>query len=219
MSPPPSAFDSSLPAALPNLMARGLDQAVERRRAAVAAAPRDVATTQSISCWFKEEVRPHEPALRAYLRARFPSVRDSDDLVQETYARLLRVRERGTIRSTKSLLFVTARNAALDLFRRRRSIPVDAVANLEELAVVGEEPSASEALDQKQKLELLHEAMQALPERCRQVFMLKRIDGLSYEEIGSRLGISHNTISAQITNAMLRCREYLQARGHIKGAP
>lgn len=41
--------------------------------------------------WFSEHVQPHEPALRAYLSKRFPSLPDHDDLVQETYARLLRV--------------------------------------------------------------------------------------------------------------------------------
>ncbi|MBI2497428.1 MAG: RNA polymerase subunit sigma-24, partial [Opitutae bacterium] len=40
--------------------------------------------------WFAEEVQPHEPALRAWLRNRFPTLVDPDDLVQESYARLLR---------------------------------------------------------------------------------------------------------------------------------
>ena len=41
--------------------------------------------------WFAESVQPHEPALRAFLSRRFSSLPDHDDLVQETYARLLRV--------------------------------------------------------------------------------------------------------------------------------
>ena len=218
MSLPPSALEPSLSAALPELIARGLVTDIENRRAETACAPHDGVAARLNSQWFAEEVRPHEPALRAYLHSRFPSLRDSDDLVQETYARLLRVREKGAIRSTRALLFVTARNAAHDLFRRKQSIPIDGIANLDQLAVLEDEPSASEVLDRKQKLALLHEAMQALPERCRQVFMLKRIDGLSYEEIGAQLGISRNTISAQITTAMLRCREYLAARGHLNDA-
>jgi DNA-directed RNA polymerase specialized sigma24 family protein len=47
--------------------------------------------------WFAEEVQPHEPALRAWLRSRFPTLGDADDLVQEAYARLLRVRETGSV--------------------------------------------------------------------------------------------------------------------------
>ena len=43
--------------------------------------------------WVAEEVQPHEPALRAGLQARFPALGGADDVVQEAYARLLRVRE------------------------------------------------------------------------------------------------------------------------------
>jgi len=45
--------------------------------------------------WFHEEVQPYEEKLRAYLRHRFPTIRDVDDIVQETYARLFRAFIRG----------------------------------------------------------------------------------------------------------------------------
>ena len=50
------------------------------------------------SRWFSMEVQPHEAALRAYLHARFPMLRDADDIVQETYTRLLREKKAGRIR-------------------------------------------------------------------------------------------------------------------------
>ena len=43
------------------------------------------------SCWFSEHVQPHEPALRAFLANRFPTLPDHDDLVQEIYIRILRI--------------------------------------------------------------------------------------------------------------------------------
>src|SRR5260221_4878436 len=79
--------------------------------------------------WFMEEVQPHEPALRAYLRARFPALTDIDDLVQETFARMLRARESTGVRAPKSLLFSTARNAALDILRRNRVVQIENLAN------------------------------------------------------------------------------------------
>ena len=66
-----------------------------------------------------EHVHPHEPALRAYLSKRFPALPDHDDLVQETYARILRVDDPGRLTHPKAFLFTTARNVAIDLFRRR----------------------------------------------------------------------------------------------------
>lgn len=77
--------------------------------------------------WFSEQVQPHEPALRAYLSKRFPSLPDHDDLVQETYARLLRHSDPLRLTHPRAYLFVTARNAAVDFFRRRQSHPNETI--------------------------------------------------------------------------------------------
>ena len=61
--------------------------------------------------WFSEEVQPHESSLRSYLRNVFPSLTDIDDLVQESYARLIRAKDAGRISYAKAFLFATARNA------------------------------------------------------------------------------------------------------------
>lgn len=170
-----------------------------------------------VSRWFTNELRPHEAALRAYLRRRFPGLPDPDDIVQEAYVRVLRMRETRTIVSPKSLLFVTARNVAVDQFRRRHATPVDDLTSSDELNVIEDKPAANELLSREQELQLLGLAVQSLPERCRQIIMLKKIEGLSYEEIGQRLGISRNTISAQLTIGITKCRDFLLARGFLKG--
>jgi RNA polymerase sigma-70 factor (ECF subfamily) len=170
-----------------------------------------------VSRWFDDEVRSHEPALRAYLRGRFPALTDPDDIVQETYIRLIRAREAGSIRSPRSLLFVTARNVAVDFFRRRDSAPTDLIANLEHLPGMEAEANTADRPSHEQQLQFLEEAIQSLPKRCRQVIMLKKIEGLSYDEISRRLGISHNTINAHLTAGVTKCRDYLRARGVVKG--
>ena len=169
-----------------------------------------------VSAWFDREVRPHEIALRGYLRARFPGLADHDDIVQEAYVRLLRARESGQLRSPKALLFTVARNLALDVFRRRQGAREDSLANIEEVLVL-EETASAETLTHEEKLQLLEDALRSLPRRCREVIMLKRFEGLSYEEIAHKLGISHNTISAHITAGVMKCRDYLRARGVTKG--
>jgi RNA polymerase sigma-70 factor (ECF subfamily) len=171
------------------------------------------AAPYEVNRWFVDEVRPHEPALRAYLRARYPDLTDPDDVVQETFVRVLRVKQGGEVRSARSLLFVTARNVAVDAFRRKLATPVAALANLEALAVVEEKAGAGDASGRERELALLDEAIRALPARCREIIMLKKIHGLSYEEIARRLGISRHTISAQITIGVTKCRDYLAARG------
>ena len=62
--------------------------------------------------WFAENVLPHEPALRAWLHSRFPSQIDVDDVVQESFVRLLRVQETGPVANPRAFLFISARNYA-----------------------------------------------------------------------------------------------------------
>ena len=175
------------------------------------------AANHALTQWFMHEVRPHEPALRAYVKVRFPSLTDIDDLIQETFARILRTHEAGGVRSPKALLFTTARNAALDLLRRRQVVQFESLANMAELSVLEDRPGTAETLSREQELQLLEEAVQSLPARCQQILILKKIDGLSYAEIGAKLGIKANTISAQLTIGVLRCRRFLEERGVLKG--
>ena len=163
--------------------------------------------------WLKNEVLPHEPALRAYLRGRFPGLTDVDDVVQESFIRVLRAKEHGTVRSPKSLLFVTARNVATDVFREKSVTPVDGLANPDLLPVIEEGNGSAEGLSHEQELRLLDEAVCSLPEKCRQIIMLKKIHGLSYEEIERKLGVTRNTISRQLTIGVMKCRDFLQSHG------
>jgi RNA polymerase sigma-70 factor (ECF subfamily) len=171
----------------------------------------------SLSQWFMAEVWPHEAALRAYIRVRFPSLTDIDNIIQETFARVLRAHGSGGVRSPKALLFSTARNAALDQLRHERVIPIESIANIEALSVFEDRSDAVETLSREQELQLLEQAVRSLPGRCQEILILKKIEGLSYAEIGMKLGISPNTISAQLTLGVLRCRRFLAERGVFGG--
>lgn len=165
------------------------------------------------SRWFAEEVQPHESSLRSYLRNLFPRLPDVDDLIQESYLRLIRARETGRIRYIKAFLFTTARHAALDIFRRRQIAPIDSVADISELSVIEDKPCVTEIVSKQQELEFLAEAVRALPERCRQVLALRLFYGCSHKEIAAELRISEHTVKAQIAKGMRRCSDYLHTRG------
>ncbi len=165
------------------------------------------------SRWFAEQVQPHELALRSYLRGLFPTLPDVDDLVQESYARLIRANQTSRISYVKAFLFTTARNAALDLFRRRQVVTIDAVGDLSDLPVVVEAPDAAEAVSKQQELDLLADAVRSLPERCRQVLTLRLLYGMPQKEIASQLKISEHTVKAQLAKGMRRCTAYFEQRG------
>ena len=163
--------------------------------------------------WFSEQVLPHGPALRAWLRARYPTLTDVDDVVQESYTRVLRARASAPIAAVKSFLFATARNLAIDHFRRQQIVGIDPIAEIGELSVLEDVPGVSETVSRQQELELLTQAIQSLPERCRQVLTLRKIYGLSQKEIAAELGISEHTVEAQVGNGVRRCAEFLAGYG------
>lgn len=163
--------------------------------------------------WFAEDIQPHEGALRAYLRCRFPMLHDLDDLVQEAYMRLIRAYNAGSVTSSKSMLFAIARNAALDLFRRQKAVPMDSTADFDDFSGTYACPNAADKASQAQEIDLLYESIRALPERCRQVVTLRMICGLSHKEIAKRLGISAITVNNQLTIGLERCRRFLVRKG------
>jgi RNA polymerase sigma-70 factor (ECF subfamily) len=163
--------------------------------------------------WFAEEVKPHEASLRAYLRHSLTSLADVDDLMQECYARLLRERARGEVRSNRAFLFAVARNAVRDLLRRRAVSEAIPITENVRLPVLDEGDDVVDFVSRREELAILTEAIRALPERCRHVFLLRKIQGLSQREIAARLGITENTVETLVAKGARRCADHLRARG------
>jgi RNA polymerase sigma-70 factor (ECF subfamily) len=162
--------------------------------------------------WFTAELAPHESALRAYLRG-LVNPSEIDDLVQETYARLLRARERGPIEHPRGLLFATARNAARDLFRRRTTAHTIPITEFVAARVFDPAPNAAETASRQQETDLLATAIAELPPRCREILVLRKFENLSHREIAEKLGISVHTVEVQLTKALHRCEEFFARHG------
>jgi RNA polymerase sigma factor (sigma-70 family) len=166
--------------------------------------------------WFVEEVQSHEPALRTWLRARFPWLSDVENHSREAVVRLWRRQEAGgqpRLATPKAMLFAIARNAACDEGRRRAVATMNSVAEFEHLSVLDESADVAEAVSTRQELEILAEALRELPDGCRQVLTLCKMYGNSPKEVAARLGISEHTVRAQIAKGMRRCAAFLRHRG------
>jgi RNA polymerase sigma factor (sigma-70 family) len=161
--------------------------------------------------WFEAEVRPHEAALKGYLQSRFSGLGEVDDVIQETYIRILRAHRIAEVKSAKAFLFTTARNAALDLIRQRRATIPLGPGDGSDLAA--DAPDAAEQVDHQQELDVLAEAVGRLPGRCREVMLARYRDGLACKEIAQRLELSPETVKVHLARGMRRCAEYFGERG------
>lgn len=168
--------------------------------------------------WFSEEIKPHEQVLRSYLRGSFPTVRDVDDVVQESYLRVWRAAAGQKIESAKAFLFTVARRLALDSVRRQRISPIEELRRVDDLSVVDDRHTPVEHSDRVEESQLLAEAVSQLPKRCREVFLLYKVQGVSRREAATALGLSEKTVEAHTAKAMRHCEAYLARKTGKGGA-
>lgn len=161
-------------------------------------------------------MHPHDESLRSYVRGSFPRVRDVEDIVQESYLRIWKVRLDEPVRSTKAFLFRIARHVAIDLLRRDRSSPWEAVDAAVVADTAEERVSVAEQACTQEELALLAEALLNLPERCRQIVMLQKFEGMRQREIAEQLGLSEDTVQAHVARGMRSCEAFMRKRKALR---
>jgi len=165
----------------------------------------------------------HEPGLRAYLNKSFAGHVDVSDVIQETYTLLLALSpaQRAAVRTPRAFLFTMARNVALKSLRRRPLVSIDALPDFDVSSIVGEgdnAPPLDETVNTTQELDLLARVIASLPERCREVLKLRKIDELPQKEIARRLGIAEHTVEKHISYALRLCSvRMLETTGVAQG--
>lgn len=154
--------------------------------------------------------RDQAPQLRRRLSAQLRSSEDAGDLVQDAFARLLGSEIRHALRHPEAFLNRIVRNLLIDRSRRLATrathVPVD------EEAGPSVRPTQADSIELTQTRTQYRAAVDALPERMREVFLLHRTEGLSYKEIAGRLGISTRTVEWHIAEALIRIAKGLEGR-------
>lgn len=145
--------------------------------------------------------------LLGFFRARLSSPQDAADARQETYLRLLRLRDPEAITDPRAYLFKVARSVAIATGSRaaaERALFTPDPRAAEALAC--EAPGVERIVASRQELALLARTIDTLPPRCREVFVLSRLCGMANGAIAERLGISRNMVEKHIMRALLTCR-------------
>jgi RNA polymerase sigma factor (sigma-70 family) len=154
-----------------------------------------------------------EGRIRACLFSFTRNFADTEELLQETYIRLLTMKpsNRRGIEKVYALVLVIARNLAHDWLRHQKVVPISLLADLDsEISDEGAQPD--ELLDLEQELELLADIVESMPPRRRQVFDLRKIYGMSQKEIARALGVTENTVEQHLMKAARHFAEAFTAR-------
>lgn len=161
--------------------------------------------------WYEKHVQPHESMLRAWLLSQFPDERDIEDVVQESILRVLRARADREVRAPKAFLFATARNLVISGARKSIRQGQFSLADFERLELVEEDETVRSTLVRAEDLEFMAHAIQALPTRCRQVITLRKIYGMSQEQVAKELGIAVGTVEAQVVIGMRKLGAFFES--------
>lgn len=150
----------------------------------------------------EEVYRSEAPRLARYFRSRMPVADDASDLVQEAFVRFAGLVGRASLTQPAAYLQRIARNLLYDRSKR-------AEARLARFHVpIGEGPEPAVRAEQGDGIEagdlmrLYQRALGELPAKTREVFLLHRVEELTYREIGDRLGISVPTVQYHFARAL-----------------
>jgi len=163
---------------------------------------------------FDSFVREQRQSLLVFLRRRVASEEDAQDIAQESLVRLIRYREHAP-ESWNSLLYRIAINALNDRARRAQSQHQHDHISLDEHAhgLVSNDQEHVQRIANQQELARLQQALLGLPSRCREIYLLNRIEGMSYPEIAKHCGISVKAVEKNISRALALLRKKLGDKG------
>lgn len=171
-----------------------------------------------VDAWFAKEVLPLEAVLMQFLRHNWRNRDEIPDLLQDIYVRVYEAALKEIPQAAKPFVFQTARNLIISRVRHQQVVSIEAVADLDLLSVATDEPGPDRTLSARDELRRLQSALDELPRRAREAFLLRQIEGLSRREIAARMGVSEKTVRWHLNEGLRALADafYSESR-HLKG--
>jgi RNA polymerase sigma factor (sigma-70 family) len=146
-------------------------------------------------------VTRHRDTIVRYFRRKGLDQSAAEDGAQETFVRISRV-DPGELVSPEAYLFTVASNVFLERGRRARTRREDRHVHIDTVELVGSEHSPARIFEGREALIRLSKILEELPSRTKEVFLLNRMDGLTYTQLATRFGVSVGTIEKQVSRAL-----------------
>ena len=152
---------------------------------------------------FEVLFRLHFRPLCLYALHYLGNVEAAEDVVQESFVKLWEKLEQGSLVSnTRAYLYMTVRNRCLDQLKAK-GLQTESLKPYDTYGIIDE----NEAEERSRTEAKIWTALDSLPEKCREIFILSKRDGLKYEEIAEELNLSVNTVRNQISKALSILKE------------
>lgn len=149
----------------------------------------------ALASWVAAYVMPCERKVRVWLLRR-TTPEDVDEIVQDAYCRLARLDDVSHIDRPDAYFFSIARNLLVRRLRRQQIIPFEVIAEVD--AFLDDQPSPEKQVADKRDYARLMALMADLPERCRRIVQLRKIENWSQKQIADHMGTTEKAVEKQI---------------------
>lgn len=150
--------------------------------------------------------------LKRFLARFFSDRQDIEDVAQEAYLRAYVAEQKKEIEQPKAFLFRIARNLALTQLTRKSRQITDYIEDSADSVVIEGGATADSEVEAQQSFGLYCEAVAALPEKCRQVFLLRKVHGLPHKEIAERMSMSVSSVEKYLRRGVLETKAFVRER-------
>lgn len=158
--------------------------------------------TENVRDWFVREVLPHERLLMSFLQRNWRNGDDIVDLRQEVYAKLISAARAARPTNAKAYMLAAARNLLISRTHRAGIVSFEQIIDLEQIQGHSEEASPERVMLARDELRRVRAAIGKLPPRCQEVFLLRKVEGLSLKQIAERTGLSTKTVENHLSRGI-----------------
>ncbi len=149
----------------------------------------------------------HFESLRNFLYYKCGDLALSEDLIQEVFLKVWEKREEIRKETVKSLLYTIANNLLMNHFNHMKVVKSHEDDMSNSAAMSKQTPQF--VMEEEEFGRKLQAVLARIPEGSREVFLMNRIDGLKYDEIGIRLGIGVKAVEKRMSKALAVIRAEL----------
>ena len=151
-------------------------------------------------------------SIKSFLGRLLTRREDIEDIAQEAYLRAYVAEQSRGIDQPEAYLFRSARNLALTKLTQKSRQMTDLIDDLGPAVVLEGEAPLEEFVAAEESLGLHCEAVAHLPEKCKQVYILRKVYGLTHKEIAERTSLSVSSVEKYMLKGVLACRAYVERR-------